>query len=225
MAQDQPTVVARAPRADQPAEELRELVQVALDVAGTPEPREVISRILERGVHALQADRATLSSLADSEVIVEATTGRDGSVTWVGQRYSVDYFADQPLVKKAIDTLEPAFGGPLSVQSAAPEFRPALANVKQVAVLPLVHGGRAIGMLVLSRYEDRPFGAHDQAALTILGAISGLALRNARLFEEGQTARKQADATAARLQRAVEAAEDVASQVELGQVLGRLLER
>src|SRR5205823_8980495 len=95
----------------------------------------------------------------------------------------------------------------------------------QVAVLPLVHAGKAIGMLVLSRYEDRPFTPHDQEAFTLLGAISGLALRNARLYEEGQAARERADQTASRLREAVEAAEEVASQTQLGQVLSKLLQR
>jgi len=198
---------------------------VALDVAGSLDPREVIARILERGIHALQADRATLSSLSDDHVIVEATHGRDGQVTWVGQRYSLDYFAGQPLVKKAIDTMQPMSGGGLASEQAAPEFRQAIANVRHVAVIPLVHGGKAIGMLVLSRYEDHPFTNEDLAPLTLLGAISGLALRNARLYEEGEAARKRADETAARLRAAVEAAEDVASQVQIDQVLGRLLER
>ena len=198
---------------------------MALDVAGSLQPREVISRILERGVHAMQADRATLSSLSDDHVLVEATHGRDGQVTWVGQRYSLDYFAGQPLVKKAIEMMQPTFGGGLASDRAAPEFRQAIADVQHVAVIPLVHGGKAIGMLVLSRYEDRPFTNEDLAPLTLLGAISGLALRNARLFEEGEAARKRADETAARLRAAVEAAEDVASQVQLDQVLGRLLER
>ena len=198
---------------------------MALDVAGSLQPREVISRILERGVQAMQADRATLSSLSDDHVVVEATHGRDGQVTWVGQHYSLDYFAGQPLVQKAIDTMQPTFGGGLASEKAAPEFREAIANVRHVAVIPLVHGGKAIGMLVLSRYEDRPFTSDDLSALTLLGAISGLALRNARLYEEGEAARKRADETAARLRAAVEAAEDVASQVQLDQVLGRLLER
>ncbi|TMG20278.1 MAG: GAF domain-containing sensor histidine kinase [Chloroflexi bacterium] len=198
---------------------------MALDVAGSLDPREVIARILERGIHALQADRATLSSLSDDHVIVEATHGRDGQVTWVGQRYSLDYFAGQPLVKKAIETMQPMIGGGLASEQAAPEFRQAIANVRHVAVIPLVHGGKAIGMLVLSRYEDHPFTNEDLAPLTLLGAISGLALRNARLYEEGEAARKRADETAARLRAAVEAAEDVASQVQIDQVLGRLLER
>src|SRR3989441_7828834 len=217
--------VARTPRPAEPDGELAELIQIALDVAGSLEPREVIARILERGLHALHADRATLSSLVDQHVVIEATHGRAGQLTWVGQRYSLDYFAGQPLVKKAIETMQPMIGGGLASEQAAPEFRQAIANVRHVAVIPLVHGGKAIGMLVLSRYEDHPFTNEDLAPLTLLGAISGLALRNARLYEEGEAARKRADETAARLRAAVEAAEDVASQVQLDQVLGRLLER
>ena len=211
--------------APEPNQDLGELIQIALDVAGSLDPREVIARILERGTRAVQADRATLSSLTDDHVVIEATYGRAGELTWVGQRYSLDYFAGQPLVQKAIDTLQPAFGGRLAADKAAPEFRQALTNVRHVAVVPLVHGRRAVGMLVFSRYEDRSFTAADLAALTLLGTISGLALRNARLFEEGMAARERADRVAAQLREAAEAAEDVASQVHLDAVLRRLLQR
>jgi len=185
----------------------------------------VIARVLERGVRAVQADRATLSSLEADYIVIEATYGRAGAVTWVGQRYSRQYFAGQPMVQRAIETLQPAFGGRLSVGEAAPEFREALAQVRHTAVMPLVHGGRAIGLLVLSRYEDHPFSHGDLAALSLLSTISGLALTNARLFEEAAVARARADETASQLRAAVQAAEDVASQVELDQVLNRLLRR
>jgi signal transduction histidine kinase len=211
--------------AEEPNQDFGELIQVALDVAGSLDPREVIARILERGTHAVQADRATLSSLIDNHVVIEATYGRAGELTWVGQRYSLDYFAGQPLVQKAIDTLQPTFGGRLAVDTAAPEFREALTSVRHVAVVPLVHGGRAVGMLVFSRYEDRAFTPADLAALTLLGTISGLALRNARLYEDGKAARERADEAAARLREAAEAAEDVAGQVQLDAVLRRLLQR
>ena len=225
MASEPATAIARSPLQGQPQEDGGELVQMALDVAGSLDPREVIARILKRGTHAVQADRATLSSLTDDHVVIEATYGRAGELTWVGQRYSLDYFAGQPLVQKAIDTLQPAFGGRLAADKAAPEFRQALTNVRHVAVVPLVHGGRAVGMLVFSRYEDRSFTAADLAALTLLGTITGLALRNARLFEEGKAARERADRAAAQLREAAEAAEDVASQVQLDAVLRRLLQR
>ena len=210
---------------DQSGDEVSELVQVALDISGSLDPREVIARVLERGIRAVQADRATLSSLESDSIVIEATYGRAGALTWVGQRYSRQYFAGQPVVQRAIETLEPTFGGQLSVGEAAPEFREALAQVRHTAVMPLVHGGRAIGLLVLSRYEDHPFNHGDLAALSLLGTISGLALTNARLFEEAALARARADQTASQLRAAVEAAEDVASQVELDQVLSRLLLR
>ena len=225
MAPEPATAITRPALQGQPEDHRDELVQMALDVAGSLDPREVIARILERGTHAVQADRGTLSSLVDDHIVVEATYGREGELTWVGQRYSLDYFEGQPLVKKAIESLEPAFGGRLALDKAAPEFRQALANVRYVAVLPLVHGAKVIGMLVFSRYEDKPFTGDDRAALTLLSTISGLALRNARLYEEGEAARQRADETAGRLRAAVDAAEDVASQVRLDQVLGRLLER
>ena len=173
----------------------------------------------------MQADRATLSSLDGESVVIEATCGRGGAITWVGQRYSNQYFAGQPVVQRAIKSLQPAFGGQLAVSEAAPEFRQALSQVRHTAVMPLVHGGRAIGLLVLSRYEDRPFTHHGLAALGLLSTISGMALTNARLFEEAEAARARADETAARLRGAVEAAEDIAGQVELDQVLSRLLRR
>src|SRR3981081_1450850 len=202
MAPEPATAIERSPFRGQTQADVGELVQMALDVAGSLDPREVIARILERGTHAVQADRATLSSLVDDHVVIEATYGRAGELTWIGQRYSLDYFAGQPLVQQAIDTLQPTVGGRLEPDRAAPEFRQALASVRHVAVVPLINGGRAVGMLVFSRYEDREFTSADLAALTLLGTISGLALRNARLFEEGQASRKRADETAARVRGA-----------------------
>src|SRR2546428_11324543 len=127
--------VARSPQ-PRPDDEFQERGRVALDVAGSLEPREVIARILERGIHAVQADRATLSSLSDDHVVVEATHGRGGQVTWVGQRYSLDYFAGQPLVKQAIETMQPTFGGGLASERAAPEVREAIQERRHGAGVP-----------------------------------------------------------------------------------------
>ncbi|HYM51436.1 MAG TPA: ATP-binding protein [Candidatus Limnocylindrales bacterium] len=200
-------------------------IQEALEVSGSLDPRDVIARVMERGVQAVEADRATLSSLIDDEVVIEATYGRSGAITWIGQRYPRSLLTEQPLVRAALDSLEPVLGGQLVVERARPEFQSALDQVRHTAVMPLVHAGAAVGLLVLSRYEDRPFSTADLGSLRLLSTISGLALRNARLFEEAQTARRLAAAAAERLAAAVEAAEDVASQVELDQVLGRLMRR
>src|SRR5258708_36486906 len=94
------TAVARSPFQERAREDVGELVHMALDVAGSLDPREVIARILERGTHAVQADRGTLSSIVGDQIVVEATYGRAGELTWVGQHYSLAYFEGQPLVQK-----------------------------------------------------------------------------------------------------------------------------
>src|SRR5256714_15127313 len=102
MASEPDTAVARASQPAQPEDDVGELVKVALDVGGSLQPRDVIARILERGTRAVPADRATLSSLVDDDVVVEATYGRAGELTWVGERYSRGYFARQPLVHQGV---------------------------------------------------------------------------------------------------------------------------
>src|SRR2546428_9308451 len=64
MAPEPAMALARFPLQGQPQEGGGELVQMALDVAGSLDPREVIARILERGTHAVRADRGTLSRSA-----------------------------------------------------------------------------------------------------------------------------------------------------------------
>src|SRR2546427_12251060 len=167
--------------AEEPSQDLGELIQIALDVAGSLDPREVIARILERGTHAVQADRATLSSLVDDHVVIEATYGRAGELTWVGQRYSLDYFAEQPLVQKAIDTLQPAVGGRLAADRAAPEVREALTDVRHVAGVPLRHGRRAFGKPGFSRDGERPCTAGGPAAPPRPRTRPGPALPKGRL--------------------------------------------
>src|ERR1700730_16302646 len=103
MAPEPATAIARRALQGPPEDNRDELVQMALDVAGSLDPREVIARILERGTHAEQAGGGHVSGLVDDHIVVEATYGREGELTWVGQRYSLDYFEGQPLVKKAIE--------------------------------------------------------------------------------------------------------------------------
>jgi K+-sensing histidine kinase KdpD len=72
------------------------------------------------------------------------------------------------------------------------------------------------GMLVLSRYEDRAFENADIPSLTAFGALAGMALRNAKLYE-------QATATTRRLQAAAQAATDVAAIGDLSALLQRMI--
>lgn len=193
-----------------------DLLTLTLELAGSLDARTVMRRILERSLEVARADRATLSSIEPDSLVIEASVGVGGEVTWVGRSYETDFLLRQPLVAELLATGRPVVGGRLSVSEANPEFREALDQVRHTALLPIVEAGRVAGMLVLSRHHDTPFLPEQVAALTALSALAGLALRNAKLYEE-------ATATARRLQAAADAATDVAAIEDLPALLQRLI--
>lgn len=170
------------------ARRLQLTLDLAMAFASSLSARDVVQLLLDRTLDAVEADRATLSSLEAHELVIEATYARSGELKWVGRRYPFDYLEQQPLVKQALDTRKPVVGGRLDVERAAPEFRDALNMMAQTANLPLMLKGEPAGLLVVSREGEVPFTAGDISILELMGNAAMLALRNARLFEDLQLA-------------------------------------
>ncbi len=194
-----------------------DLLALSLELAGSLDARTVMRRILERSLAVARADRATLSSFVGDGLVIEASVGVGGEVTWVGRAYQADSLLRQPLVKELVETRQTVLGGPMTTAQAFPEFREALEMVSHTATVPVLEAGELVGMLVLSRYADNAFVPSDVPILTALGALAGLALRNAKQYEEATDA-------ARRLQAAAEAAADVASLQDLPALLRRIIE-
>jgi signal transduction histidine kinase len=194
-----------------------DLLHLTLELAGSLDARTVMRRILERSLAVAAADRATLSSFDGDRLIIEASVGTGGEVTWVGRGYGTEALTRQPLVQALLDTRQTVLGGPMTTAEARPEFREALHTVKHTATVPILEGGELVGMLVLSRYQDRAFAEQDIPSLTAFGALAGLALRNAKMYEEATAATR-------RLQAAAEAAADVAALQDLPALLQRIIE-
>ncbi len=194
-----------------------DLLALTLELAGSLDARTVMRRILERSLAVASADRATLSSFVRDGLVIEASVGIGGEVTWVGRAYQSESLARQPLVHELLETRQTVLGGPMATTQAFPEFREALGKVKHTATVPVLEAGKLVGMLVLSRYKDHAFLASDIPSLTAFGALAGLALRNAKLYEEATGATR-------RLQAAAEAAADVAALQDLPALLQRVIE-
>jgi signal transduction histidine kinase len=192
------------------------LIDLAISLAGTLDPVEVIQRLLERALDLVRADRVTLSSLTSGGLRIEATYGSSGELRWVGREYELDQVRAQPLVWEAIRDRRPIFGGRLDLTTAAPEFQAALDEVRHTAVMPLLEAGDVSGMMVFSRLQDQPFEEDDLPTLRLISSLAGLALRNARLYAETETMRRS-------LQLAVEAAKEVSAQHDLATVFASLL--
>src|ERR1700736_5099335 len=171
-----------------------ELISLALELAGSLDARTVMRRILDRSLTVASADRATLSSFDGEVLVIEASVGIGGEITWAGRGYETRSLIRQPLVRTLLATRRTVLGGPMLTAQANPEFRDALDMVKHTATVPILEDGDLVGMLVLSRYQDRAFLEADIPSLTAFGALAGLALRHANLYAEarGATRRLQA---------------------------------
>jgi diguanylate cyclase (GGDEF)-like protein len=78
-------------------------------------------------------------------------------------------------------------------------------DARAVLLVPLLHGGRAIGLLTASSARPRRWSRHDLEAMSALGAHTALALRNADLFERVEARAAQmavVQAASARMNRA-----------------------
>jgi signal transduction histidine kinase len=194
-----------------------ELISLALELAGSLDARTVMRRILERSLTVASADRATLSSFDGDVLVIEASVGIGGEITWAGRGYETQSLLRQPLVRTLLASRRTVLGGPMLTNHANPEFRDALDMVKHTATVPILEDGDLVGMLVLSRYHDRAFLEGDVPSLTAFGALAGLALRNAKLYEEATAATR-------RLQAAADAAADVAALQDLPSLLERIIQ-
>lgn len=166
------------------ARRLRLTLDLAMALASSLSAREVVQLLLNRTLDAVEADRATLSSIEADSLVIEATYARSGELKWVGRRYPLEYLEKQPLVKRALETHHSVIGGRLDIEGAAPEFRDALNEMAHTANLPLMLKGEPAGLLVVSRAGDVPFTAAEVSMIELMGNAAMLALRNARLFED-----------------------------------------
>lgn len=208
------------------AERLRIAFDAALALSASLSPEDVATELLKTVVTSLDSDRATLSMVGEDTVTIEATYSPDGeSAAWIGRSYALDYIAGQPLVKRALETRLPVFGGPLAADAAAPEFRAQLQTSRYTATLPLLRGEKVEGLLVVSRKAEPPFNSSDLVTLNLIGHAAMLAMSNARLHSEALAANENAEQLAATLQLGIETAFELGEELELHDVSRRLLRR
>jgi signal transduction histidine kinase len=213
-------------QARESAASLQKAFDVAVALAAGRSHRDVMDALLQKAVEALDAERATLSSIDQDRITVQANYSRHGAeLTWIGRSYSLDYLEGQPHVKEALATMRPVIGGQLDASAAAPEFKEAIAAVRHTLTLPLVHGDELEAMLVLSRADDHPFSASDVVTAQLIGSAAMLALRNARLYDETEKARAATEALVQAQRVGIESALDVASELTLGDIVSRVVRR
>jgi signal transduction histidine kinase len=173
-------------------------VDVAVDLASSLEPDDVIRRLIRRAVSAVAADRASLFLVEEDEVVVVDSYDSAGQQDRVGRRFGLSAMVSdgEPVLELATREGRPRISGPYRLEGTdgqeedGPEDGPdaAVSGSRHTLTLPLVLAGSTTGVLVVSRRRDHRFTREDALTLQLVGSVAGLMLRNARLFAEAREA-------------------------------------
>ncbi len=146
---------------------------------------------------------------------------------------------ERPIVQEVLLTQEPAI-----LTADSPDARPLLQerDARALLLVPMVTRGQTIGLVELERREARPFSPNEVRLAQALANQAAAAIQNARLYEEirrfteeleqrveertRELAQALQDLTAERdrMEALYRIASQVASSLDIGQVLHRTLE-
>jgi signal transduction histidine kinase len=206
---------------------LQHSVELALEVGRSLDPAEVVDSILVRVSESVGADHATLARVNGSDLVIECTYRPDAGGRLVPRRrhFPPELVDGIPALARALASGQPVVGGPPKVAQGAEELGAELPHGPHTLTLPFVVDGRTACLLALGRGGERPFGAADLAQLEPMADVALLALRNADLHARTTRAQTAAKTYSGRLEQAIEAAEEIGSSDELGDVVERVLQR
>src|SRR5581483_10355791 len=211
--------MANAARSVAGADQLQLAMQVAVDLASSAAPDEVVERLLRRAVEVVEADRATLFSVEGDEVVAEGSFDSAGGESHSGPRYPV---TDERFAR--VISLQAPFIGSYDLENLPPEYPELARSVRHALTVPLVVGGEVVACLALIRRRDHPFEPADVGVIQQLGNVAVMTLRHTRLLAESLAARQQAASAADRHRLVADLALDLAGRVDSAHVLRRILQ-
>jgi PAS domain S-box-containing protein len=201
---------------------LLQSLTAALSEALTTE--KVAEVVVDRGVESLGAVAGMVALLTDhgKQLEIVRSVGYRQELLDKWRTFSV---AGAYPLSEAVRTGEPILLENVPARTERfPGLGPAGPDVPDhaVACVPLVLEGRAVGGLVLSFGEPRPFGERDRAVLLALGRQCAQALERARLFAAEREARAEAERTREQLSFLAEASAVLSSSLDYDKTLARV---
>ena len=203
-------------------QETRSLVEVGRAICASLDLQTVLELIVDRACVLLGAPRSALAVMeperSDAVIRFVAVRGMGGDFA---KRVRPAHWRDGPTASAIFrrhsvwtaDILsDPQF-------DLSPETRAVVLAEGYRAVLsvPLLAGDRVLGALVVQRDTAGPFSADDVDLLEAFAGQAAVAMENARLYEEAQRRRREAEVLA-------ELARTVGASLDLDTVLQRITE-
>jgi PAS domain S-box-containing protein len=165
--------------AEQRADQLSMLTNVAATITSSLQSDELINSLLDQVKNILPFDTGTLWLRQGNILTVRAAAGFEDSERRLGLAVAVE---DSELLKEMIET-----GQPASVGDVRKDVRfPSLVEPRYLSWLgiPLISKGEVVGVIALEKEEANYYSTEAiRAAITFAGQAA-VALENARLYEE-----------------------------------------
>jgi signal transduction histidine kinase len=160
-------------------------LDIAVDLAASLDPDEVVRRLLRRAIEAVDADRGSVSWIEGDELIIVDSQDPEATPLPVGSRWPIVL---QSHTHRAVSTGQPVISGAIDLGTLSGPMRDALSGVRHTLSMPLQSGGVVVAILAVSRRRDQPYAEDDIGTLRSIANVAVLALRNARLYAQAQEA-------------------------------------
>jgi two-component system, cell cycle sensor histidine kinase PleC len=165
--------------------QLAALLDIVQASTSTLDLAEVGRRLIDRALSASHMDLGGIWLHEDGLMISLAQQGYPPHVAEAQHEIQV---SDSPVSARVIQNQEVVYGAAAELQG----MDSALAqNARTAIALPLLHRGRALGVLFLGTRESRTFTPEDLVFLGAIANAAAVAVQNARLFEEANRQREQ----------------------------------
>jgi diguanylate cyclase (GGDEF)-like protein/putative nucleotidyltransferase with HDIG domain len=157
----------------------KSLERLATDIASETEPKALFRTIARSALLLAHAHHATINVRRGDEFYIAAGAGTGDRVVGV-HAPSEAGIVGAVLRTRATVTVDD--------YAADPNVIPAIRDlgVRALIGVPIVLHGEFAATLTVGRLEPRPFDADDRAALESLASHASIALRNARIIEQGR---------------------------------------
>jgi signal transduction histidine kinase len=168
-------------------ERLRLTSEATRELSASLDPSRVVQAIVERIAEQVDVDRITVTKFWPDSIEAIAGYDRHRVPARIGARWELT-----PEIRAAIESGEGAFEGYSDVPGMPADMQEQLSDVRRRVIVPLRAGGRALGILAVSRRSDQAFAQLDLETLEQIGLSAALALQNASLFAETKEAQQKA---------------------------------
>lgn len=175
----------------QHADELETLLNIQQAITSRLDLSDVLQLIAEEAQRLTSAQLSLLYVLDGEDLRVAAVSGRAGSDELIGYRIPVD----QSVAGWSIQISQPIIVADVQ-QSNVRIYREAIerfGNAQCYLTVPLISGTRPIGVIAVADQDKAVLGLDSLRVLSMLAPSAVIGLENARLYQEQQERRLEAE--------------------------------